>query len=69
MNNIAKLIAVQLNVDLFQVYEKVVWPFAKAFGDEFKAYDAFMIASENPEEVYAKLKTPLEESWKPIVIE
>ena len=69
VNNIAKQVAAHLDVDLHLVYEKVIWPLAKEFGDEFKAYDAFMIASENPDEVFSKLKDPISEEWKTVFVE
>jgi len=56
-----------LGVELKDVYEKVIWPLAKEYGDEFKAYDAFMIASENPDEVFSKIT--IEEKWKEVFIE
>jgi len=42
---------------------------AKQYGDEFKAYDAFMIASETPDEVFSKLKEPISDKWKEAFVE
>ena len=67
VNNITKQAAVKLGVDLLEVYEKVVWPLAQAYGEESKAYDAFMIASENPDDVFSKID--IDPAWKEVFIE
>jgi len=67
VNNIAKQAAVKLEVELSEVYEQVVWPLAKAYGEESKAYDAFMIASESPDDVFSKIE--IDPTWKEIFVE
>ena len=55
VNNIAKQVAYELNEDLNEIYTRVVWPLDKAYA---WAYDAFMMATETPDEVFAKISIP-----------
>lgn len=55
VNNIAKQVAYELDEDLNEIYTRVVWPLDKAYA---WAYDAFMMATETPDEVFAKISIP-----------
>lgn len=63
VHNIAKQVAFELDVDLNEINEKIVWPLDKIYT---WAYDAFMIATETPDEVFAKLSISPE--WRDVVL-